>query len=417
MPEKLPRSPVLRKSGFFWQQRDFKVEIGRQLVNDRVNLVQIRWYLCIIDVLSELCREVEGVDKVAVKGSLASVDHKVMAVDSHRLVVVGDREGQDLPVELLFALFEVEKLDDRSDYKDYIVSILPVRNIKCYSTAFYFIRQEWEAHIVRGHKEGLVASDKVANERCLAPYIANVSVEGTINSEISRITLVSFQFRIFRQVDSKRSLQEDLLSVHTLYFSADQLLWQCQTTKISESDPDPPNSQGRHEDGLEGYLKRSFLLPDNHPAAGLEAMPPAPDFLNTTLSGQAMDHWYLAVNEYAKRSLTVEQDRFPAISGIARQIERRAAYKYKLECGWKIYIKSLIEDIQPGTMESDVASDIESGTLRIQGNFQSATDWLSRHSLPLLYKKGQGFDISDLKNARAHTYPFADSPRIICELD
>lgn len=154
-------------------------------------------------------------------------------------------------------------------------------------------------------------------------------MEGTINSEISRITLVSFQFRIFRQVDSKRSLQEDLLSVHTLYFSADQLLWQCQTTKISESDPDPPNSQGRQEDGLEGYLKRSFLLPDNHPAAGLEAMPPAPDFLNTTLSGQAMDHWYLAVNEYAKRSLTVEQDRFPAISGIARQIERRAAYKYK----------------------------------------------------------------------------------------
>lgn len=102
---------------------------------------------------------------MAVKGSLASVDHKVMAVDSHRLVVVGDREGQDLPVELLFALFEVEKLDDRSDYKDYIVSILPVSNIKCYSTAFYFIRQEWEAHIVRGHKEGLVASDKVANER------------------------------------------------------------------------------------------------------------------------------------------------------------------------------------------------------------------------------------------------------------
>lgn len=82
-----------------------------------------------------------------------------------------------------------------------------------------------------------------------------------------------------------------------------------------------------------------------------------------------------------------------------------------------IHSKSLIEDIQPGTMESDVASDIESGTLRIQGNFQSATDWLSRHSLPLLYKKGQGFDISDLKNARAHTYPFADSPRIICELD
>ncbi|KAG4441301.1 hypothetical protein IFR05_003229 [Cadophora sp. M221] len=272
------------------------------------------------------------------------------------------------------------------------------------------------------------------------------------------------------------TLQEDLLSVRTLYFSADQLLWQCQTTKISESDHDPPNGQGRHEDGLEGYLKRSFLLPDNHPASSLEEISPAPDFLNTTPSGQALDHWYLVVNEYVKRSLTVEQDRFPALYGIARQIERRTGYKYKagmwledihvglmwttngtglkrknIACpSWSwagvvfpgpgksdlpydmwsgprsltkmarttsIHSKSLIEDITPGKLDKNATGDVKSGTLTIRGNFQTATDWLSRHSLPLLYKKGQRFDLSDLTVVRAYTYPFTDSPRIICELD
>jgi hypothetical protein len=34
-----------------------------------------------------------------------------------------------------------------------------------------------------------------------APYVARVSAEGTINCEISRITLVSFLSCTFRQVD------------------------------------------------------------------------------------------------------------------------------------------------------------------------------------------------------------------------
>ncbi|KAF2789128.1 hypothetical protein K505DRAFT_341524 [Melanomma pulvis-pyrius CBS 109.77] len=53
-----------------------QVEIGRQLVNDRANLVRMRWHPCIIDVPGKLCREVEGADRVAVNGSPVSVNYR-----------------------------------------------------------------------------------------------------------------------------------------------------------------------------------------------------------------------------------------------------------------------------------------------------------------------------------------------------
>ncbi|PVH85125.1 HET-domain-containing protein, partial [Cadophora sp. DSE1049] len=125
------------------------------------------------------------------------------------------------------------------------------------------------------------------------------------------------------------TLQEDLLSVRSLYFSEDQLLWQCQTTEMNEGDRDPPNTQGRYNGGTEAYLKRSFLLPDGQCAVDVTKDPSLSDSSSLTPSGEALDHWYLILNEYVKRSLTVEQDRFPALSGIARQIEKRTRYHYK----------------------------------------------------------------------------------------
>lgn len=58
-----------------------------------------------------------------------------------------------MPVELLFALFEPEKLVYRSDCKGHAVILLLVCDIKRCSTTFYFACQEWEVHIVRGHKD------------------------------------------------------------------------------------------------------------------------------------------------------------------------------------------------------------------------------------------------------------------------
>ena len=70
---------VLRNPGFLWKLRNFKVEIRRELINDRANPVQVVWRPYIVDVLGELvCRlllfaiqfcEVKLADRVMIKGS------------------------------------------------------------------------------------------------------------------------------------------------------------------------------------------------------------------------------------------------------------------------------------------------------------------------------------------------------------
>ena len=64
-----------------------------------------------------------------------------------------DGESQDVPVKFILTLYKLEKLNNSPDRESHAVSILPVCDIKCCSTAFYFARQEREVHIVRGHKE------------------------------------------------------------------------------------------------------------------------------------------------------------------------------------------------------------------------------------------------------------------------
>lgn len=172
----------------------------------------------------------------------------------------------------------------------------------------------------------------------------------------------------------------------------------------------------------------------------------------------------------------MEQDGFPALSGIARQIEKRTRYHYKagmwaedlhvgllwssngtgrkrenIECpswSWASVVfpgpdmshcpynvwfgprsltkkafpafisnKALIKNVDLETNGGDIYGVIRSGTLTIEGNFQSRTDWLSRHSHPLLYKRGERFDLSDLTKPRPGANPFMNSPHILCELD
>ena len=90
----------------------------------------------IIDVLGELvCRpllfaaqfcEVKLADGVTIKGSVFSLDYRVVAIDSHRGVVVRDRESKNVPVEFFLALYEPEKLNDNPDCESHAVSILLV---------------------------------------------------------------------------------------------------------------------------------------------------------------------------------------------------------------------------------------------------------------------------------------------------
>ena len=76
-----------------------------------------------------------------------------MAVDSHRPMVVRDRESEDLPVKLLFTLHKSEEFDDTPHRHGHAVSILPICDIKCCGTALNLARQEREVHVVCSHEE------------------------------------------------------------------------------------------------------------------------------------------------------------------------------------------------------------------------------------------------------------------------
>jgi hypothetical protein len=75
-----------------------------------------------------------------------------MVIDSHRSVIVRDRESEDFPVKFLLALFEPEELDNTSHCKRYTMSILSICDIECRSAVLHFVRQEREVYIVRSYK-------------------------------------------------------------------------------------------------------------------------------------------------------------------------------------------------------------------------------------------------------------------------
>ena len=102
-------------------------------------------------------------DRVAVKESFASIDHRIVTVNPHRAVVVRDREGKDLPMKLLLALYSSTELDDAPYSNSHAVSVLSISDVKRCSTALYFAREEREVHSVGCDEEGGIIDG--ANER------------------------------------------------------------------------------------------------------------------------------------------------------------------------------------------------------------------------------------------------------------
>jgi hypothetical protein len=67
-------------------------------------------------------------------------------------------------MDLLFALNELEKLNNSPNCKRHAVRILLVSNVKSCSAALNFACEERKVHVVRSYKEGLVASKEFAKK-------------------------------------------------------------------------------------------------------------------------------------------------------------------------------------------------------------------------------------------------------------
>lgn len=96
-------------------------------------------------------------------------------------------------------------------------------------------------------------------------------------------------------------LQERWLSRRTVHFGRTQRFWECQSTIIEES---VPGSKEEHR----GYLKAlSSSIWDADAFRAVRGLMESSEFSN----------WYHIVCDYCDRDLTVPDDKFPAISGVA----------------------------------------------------------------------------------------------------
>jgi Heterokaryon incompatibility protein (HET) len=105
--------------------------------------------------------------------------------------------------------------------------------------------------------------------------------------------------------------QERLLSPRTVHYGADQLFWECRTTRAAE-DGVPVSADTQQRLLWDGRL---HLFPSSGPHTRSDA----------SLARLVWD-WYHMVENYSARGLTKAGDKLPAISGIAALVSTRIAY-------------------------------------------------------------------------------------------
>ena len=89
-------------------------------------------------VSSVQCHEAKLMDGVAVERRLLSKDYRIKSVDPHGAVVVRDSEGEDLSMQLFFALYSFVELDDAPHRNRHAVSVLSVGDIKRCNATLHF---------------------------------------------------------------------------------------------------------------------------------------------------------------------------------------------------------------------------------------------------------------------------------------
>lgn len=130
-------------------------------------------------------------------------------------------------------------------------------------------------------------------------------------------------------------LQERVLSRRNLFFGVDQSHWECQTSRFSENTPTVNQEITDISGGVSSFRSLFSLSPagggtttaSTGPRATLSNIfpqfPPEQKTVQSMKSPPKTDHeikiynlWYHLVGEFTKRSLTVGDDKLPALSGI-----------------------------------------------------------------------------------------------------
>ncbi|KAH7243784.1 hypothetical protein FSOLCH5_013463 [Fusarium solani] len=114
------------------------------------------------------------------------------------------------------------------------------------------------------------------------------------------------------------TLQERLFSRRVLYFTEEQMIWQCRSRFFAE------DGQYSHlrEPGGTNIVKRNIVdvLDYRRRFIGKEKKPAPPSIRST--------QWYTLVQKYTRRHLTFPRDKLPALSGLAREVHDLTKARY-----------------------------------------------------------------------------------------
>jgi hypothetical protein len=121
------------------------------------------------------------------------------------------------------------------------------------------------------------------------------------------------------------TLQERELSPRIVYFTATQILWECRSSRPSELFPKgEPHVNSRAEKRI-----RCLDVPDSA-WRGLDA--PTSAEIQAAIDGvtyeERMYAWRKSVEDYSGRSFTETEDRFPALYGLAMELQRITSNEY-----------------------------------------------------------------------------------------
>ena len=185
----------------------------------------------------------------------------------------------------------------------------------------------------------LVAASAHSNGGCICPRDPNEVTTATLmlssqfGSLLRKVTIfprLPLLNELIEQAPvSQRAwcLQEQELSTRSVQFTTHQFLWRCKTAHTSEG-----AIRGAME-GLDGkinfadfkpcyeYAKQELFGGSNAREARVNPASTANE-KKQDLSYAYFRYWYQTMESFANRNITIETDRLPAISGLARRQER-----------------------------------------------------------------------------------------------
>lgn len=241
---------------------------------------------------------------------------------------------QSLPVEKLPKLFQDAILITRRlEYRYLWIDSLCIIQDS---------REDWEREISRmgsiyKHCVFMISADlcRASRESIFADRVDLKYVQqGCCSSNTGlRGTIATYPLEVRQKFEDRSTLplrarawtlQEDILSPRTLKWTREQLVWNCRSTKRSEEAP-----MEARTDYTSHRAEPNFKILCSSEEALCTAQQDKSDLLSGFSFSDPLILWYQIVLEFCHRKITFKTDTFPAISGIAKEVQRHTGMEYK----------------------------------------------------------------------------------------